>query len=273
VDSKTIIVAPDSMAKRRDFESLVVKTFYLPNTSQVETVEIITALRTLLNARYVASVADSNAIVMRDNPNRLALAERIISDMRKDAGVRTAAGFPSGSETGFILNRRAAQAIGAAPLPLRPKIQGTLSFDANDTTRVTYESIAATAGLRVVFDSRFHDSAAMPFKVDNVSIADALDFLSLQTQTIWLVMDSDTVLVAPDTPAVRSDLAPQATKSIGVTARAGAEFNLTDMVTALRRLMNLRQVSTTPNNAIVITDTPEAIALSEKLVQEVQMQR
>src|SRR5262249_41075916 len=112
VDSKTILVAPDNQSKRRDFESLSVKTFYLPNASQVELAEIVTALRALLNARYLALVVDSNAIVMRDNSNRLALAERIISDLRKSAGVVSAAGFPSGSEAGFVLNRRAAQTLG-----------------------------------------------------------------------------------------------------------------------------------------------------------------
>src|SRR5262249_9066508 len=65
VDSKTILVSADNQAKRRDFGNLSVKTFYLTNVSKVEMIEIVTALRTILNARYLATVSALNAIVMR----------------------------------------------------------------------------------------------------------------------------------------------------------------------------------------------------------------
>ncbi len=112
VDSKTILVAPDNQAKRRDFQNVSVKTFYLPNAGRTEMIEVVTALRTILNARYVATVSDSNAIVMRDSANKLALAERIVSDLRKSSSVIATAGFPSGSEAGFVQSRRAAETLG-----------------------------------------------------------------------------------------------------------------------------------------------------------------
>ena len=269
VDSKTILVAPDNQAKRRDFQNVSVKTFYLPNAARTEMVETVTALRTLLNARYLALITDSNAIVMRDSANKLALAEKIVSDLRKSSGLVAAAGFPSGSEAGFVQNRRAAQTLGAAAMPLQPRVRGPFSFDANDTARATYETVAAMAGLRIVFDSRFQDSAAMPFKVENVNIADALDFLSLQTRTIWQMMDGDTVLVAPDNPGVRADLLPKVTKTISLEPRAGTPGNINEIVTALRTLLNLRQISTL-DNSIVITDTAENVAFSEKIVKDLQ---
>ena len=265
VDSKTILVAPDSLVKRRDFENLSLKTFYLPNTSQVEMLDIVTALRTLLNARYLATVADSKAIVMRDNANKLALAERIISDLRKANGVVVAAGFPLGSEAGFILSRRAARTIDASSLP--QSLANRLSFDASGTTRATYETIAETAGLRIVFDSRLPSDGILPFKIENVSVLDAFDFLALQTRTIWQMVDRDTVLVAPDTPIVRADLLPKVTKTITLPTQSGTPHNLTDLVIALRTLLNLRQISTL-DNSIVITDTAENIAFTEKMLKE-----
>jgi hypothetical protein len=269
VDGKTILVAPDNQAKRRDFQNVSVKTFYLPNAARTEMVETVTALRTLLNARYLALIADSNAIVMRDSANKLALAEKIVSDLRKSSGVVTAAGFPSGSEAGFVQNRRAAQTLGVPAMPLQPKVRGPFSFDANDTARATYETVAAMAGLRIVFDSRFQDSAAMPFKVENVNIADALDFLSLQTRTIWQMMDGETVLVAPDNPSVRADLLPKVTKTISLAPRAGTPGNINEIVTALRTLLNLRQISAL-DNSIVMTDTADNVAFSEKIVKDLQ---
>src|SRR5262245_23943453 len=267
VDSKTILVAPDNQTKRRDFQHLSVKTFYLPNASQVELVEIVTALRTLLNARYLASIVDSNAIVMRDNANRLALAERIISDLRESSGVVSASGFPSGSEAGFVLNRRAAQTLGDLQLPLQSRVRGPFSFDANDTARGTYEAIAATVGLRIVFDRRFQDGPAVPFKVENVDVMDALDFVSLQTRTIWQMMDGDVVLVAPDSQTVRADLLPKVTKTISLPARAGTNRNVNEIITALRSILSVRQVSAF-DNSIVMTDTAENISFSEKMLKE-----
>jgi hypothetical protein len=269
VDGKTILVAPDNQAKRRDLESVSIKTFYLPNASQIEMVEIVTALRTLLNARYLAAIKDSNAIVMRDNAMKLGLAERIVTDLRKSGGVVSAAAFASGTESGFILNRRAAQALGAAPAQPPSRVRGPFSFDANDSARATYEAVAATAGLRIVFDNRFQDTPAMPFKVDNVDISDALDFLALQTRTIWQMMDGETVLIAPDNPTVRADLLPKVTKTINFAGRAGTQPNINDIVTALRTIVNARQISTL-DNSIVLTDTAENVAFSETMVRNLE---
>ena len=269
VDSKTILVAPDNQAKRRDFQNVSVKTFYLPNAGRTEMIEVVTALRTILNARYVATVSDSNAIVMRDSANKLALAERIVSDLRKSSSVIATAGFPAGSEAGFVQSRRAAETLGAPALALQFTVRGRFSFDANDTARATYEAVAAMAGLRIVFDSRFQDSAATPFKVENVNIGDALDFLSLQTRTIWQMMDGDTALVAPDNPSARADLLPKVTKTISLALRAGTPGNTNEIVTALRALLNLRQISAL-DNSIVVTDTAENVAFSEKIVKELQ---
>jgi hypothetical protein len=242
--------------------------FYLPNASNVERVETITALRTLLNARYLAFVTDLNAIVMRDTADRLALAERIVTDLRKTGGVTISAGFPSGSESGFVLNRRASESAGATPLNLQSKVRGPFSFDMNDNARATYEAVAAMAGLRIVFDVRFQDSAAVPFKVQNVSLVDTLDFLSLQTRTVWQMMDRDTVLVAPDSQTVRAELLPKVTKTITSTTLTGPQ-RTTELVTLLRTILNIRQMSVL-DNSIVMTDTAENVAFSEKIVRDLE---
>jgi hypothetical protein len=265
LDSKTIIVAPDNQTKRRELENTLIKTFYLPNASQTELTEVITAIRTLLNARYLAQSRTANAIVMRDTANRLTFAERIISDLRKPGGVTSPAAISTGTENGFILNRRVARTLTSSPSPLPSRIKGTFSFDMNDSAKASYEAVAAMAGLRVVFDDRFQDGAAAPFKLQNVDILDALDFLSLQTGNIWQVMDGDTIVVAPDNPTVRRDRVPGVTKTINLSK---AEPVATiEIVTALRTLLNARQISTI-QNSIVMQDTAESIAFAEKIVSD-----
>jgi general secretion pathway protein D len=84
VNRTTILVAPDNQTKRRDYEDLILKTIYLSNSvTTTEVTQAITALRTLLNMRYLAQLDSVNAIMIRDTADRIAIAEKIISDLDK----------------------------------------------------------------------------------------------------------------------------------------------------------------------------------------------
>src|SRR3989475_8247026 len=84
VNKTTILVSPDNQTKRRDYDELVLKTIYLSNSvTSTEITEAITALRTLLNMRYLAQSTSMNAIVVRDTADRIAIAEKIIEDLDK----------------------------------------------------------------------------------------------------------------------------------------------------------------------------------------------
>src|SRR5215471_8326432 len=87
VNRTTILVAADNQQKRRDYEDLILKTIYLTNSvTSTEITEAITALRTLLNMRYLAQSTSMNAIIVRDTADRIAIAEKIIEDLDKPKG-------------------------------------------------------------------------------------------------------------------------------------------------------------------------------------------
>ena len=82
--SSVILVAPDNPQKRKDLEDEVVQTFYLSNTlTPQDLTEIVTGLRQLLDLRRVQPVNAQNAIVIRDTPDKLELAAKIIRDIDK----------------------------------------------------------------------------------------------------------------------------------------------------------------------------------------------
>ncbi len=84
VTSNIIFVVPDQPQKRKDYEEEVVKTFYLNNTVlPQELTEIITSIRQLLDLRRVQQINAQNAIVIRDTPDRVMLAGKIIDDIDK----------------------------------------------------------------------------------------------------------------------------------------------------------------------------------------------
>ncbi len=82
--STVIFVAPDNPQKRRDLEDEEVRTFYLSNTlTPQDLTEVVTGLRQLLDLRRVTQVNSQNAIVVRDTPDKLILAAKIIHDIDK----------------------------------------------------------------------------------------------------------------------------------------------------------------------------------------------
>lgn len=84
VTSSIIFVAPEQPQKRRDFEEMVVRTFYLSNTLQPQDLtEIVTGLRQLLDIKRIQQVNAQNALVIRDTMDKIVLAEKIIRDIDK----------------------------------------------------------------------------------------------------------------------------------------------------------------------------------------------
>lgn len=76
LDDRTIIVVDDTPQNRRDYEDLVVKTFFLSNA---DVKDINNMLRALIDARRVAVNESLNAIVIRDTADKVAIAERLIN--------------------------------------------------------------------------------------------------------------------------------------------------------------------------------------------------
>src|SRR5271168_849658 len=84
VTENIIFVVPDQPQKRRDYEEQVVRTFYLSNTVQAQDLtEIVTGLRQLLDLKRIQQLNSQNAIIVRDTPDKLLIAEKMIRDIDK----------------------------------------------------------------------------------------------------------------------------------------------------------------------------------------------
>jgi general secretion pathway protein D len=84
ITSNIIFVAPDQPQKRKDIEDEVVRTFYLTNTLQPQDItEIITGLRQVFDFKRIQQINAQNAIIVRDTPDKIMLASRVIRDIDK----------------------------------------------------------------------------------------------------------------------------------------------------------------------------------------------
>lgn len=77
---RTITIVPDTQAKRTEYEQEVVQTFYLSNADLRETIDL---LRIVVDARRIAPIAATNALSIKDTPERVSAAGRLISAIDK----------------------------------------------------------------------------------------------------------------------------------------------------------------------------------------------
>jgi general secretion pathway protein D len=77
---RTVTIVPDTPAKRREYEEEIVRTFYLSNAELKETIDL---LRIVVDARRVAGMAGTNALTIKDSPDRIAAAARVIAAIDK----------------------------------------------------------------------------------------------------------------------------------------------------------------------------------------------
>ncbi len=77
---RTITIIPDTPAKRREYQEEIVRTFYLSNADLKETIDL---LRVVIDARRIAPIVATNAITIKDTPERVAAAARVIGAIDK----------------------------------------------------------------------------------------------------------------------------------------------------------------------------------------------
>ena len=77
---RTITIVPDTAAKRREYEEEIVRTFYLSNADLKETIDM---LRIVVDARRISAITATNAITIKDTPERITAAGKIIAAVDK----------------------------------------------------------------------------------------------------------------------------------------------------------------------------------------------
>ncbi len=82
VAENTVIVVPDNPGKRQQYDELVVQTFYLTDADAKVVVNLV---RTILNTRQVFVNEKLNALVIRETPEKIELARKVLE--ANDRGV------------------------------------------------------------------------------------------------------------------------------------------------------------------------------------------
>jgi len=77
---RTVTIIPDTPAKRTEYEEEIVQTFYLSNADLKETIDL---LRIVVDARRIAPIVATNSLSIKDTPERVAAAGKLITAIDK----------------------------------------------------------------------------------------------------------------------------------------------------------------------------------------------
>lgn len=76
LDDNTVLIYPDTEAKQSDNQDLVVKSYFLANS---EAKQVLSMLKTILNAKTVFADDKLNLLIIRDTPAMIKLVDRLVA--------------------------------------------------------------------------------------------------------------------------------------------------------------------------------------------------
>jgi general secretion pathway protein D len=150
---------------------------------------------------------------------------------------------------------------------LEPTLKVPITIHLSQPTRTAFETIGEMAGIHVLFDRdlRNFTPQTVTLDLDNVSFYQALDILNVQTKTWWQVVDKNTILIIEDSSTKRRDLEEVVLKVIYLSNPTSTQ-ELNDIMNQVRQNLNITVMTAYPPlNALVIKDSPDKVAMAEKL--------
>jgi general secretion pathway protein D len=151
----------------------------------------------------------------------------------------------------------------AAPPELDAALKKPITMEFRDAPlRSVFELIAKHTGLNFIFDKDVAQDLKATVYVRNSSIDDVIRFVLVTNQLERKVLNENTVLVYPNTPAKQ-----QAYKDLVVRSFYLANADAKQTANMVRQLARTRDLYVDEKlNMLVIRDTPEAVAMVEKLI-------
>ena len=163
---------------------------------------------------------------------------------------------------------RESEELLSAPPTLKPLSREPINLKMTNDARVVFETIAKLAGLSVIFDPDF-TSRRITAELPNVTLEQALDDVALESKAFWKPQSESVIFVAPDNPQKRKDLEDEVVRTFYLSNTLTPQ-DLTEIVTGLRQLLDLRRLQqVNSQNAIVIRDTPDKLALAGKIIRDI----
>ena len=177
-------------------------------------------------------------------------------------------------EAGFPQSQNGLEEVSsmASPVALIAVSTEPLTMHMVEDSKVVYQAVGKAAGINIIFDPDY-TSKRIQVDLNNVSLLDALRIVGTVSNTFWRPVTGNTIFVAQNSRAKRTDLDEQAVQTFYLT-NAWQQNDLTDVQTAIRNVLpNAKVYGVASQNAIVMRGTPDELLLAQKLINDLDKAR
>ncbi len=209
--------------------------------------------------RQDAGVAEAQKLIAQ---GKLPEAERLLR-----AAVAESPGHAQARQLLAGLREQAARAEVATPT-LKPAFAKPLTLEFRDTPLKTiFEVIARSSGLNFVLDKDVRADTKITIFVRDTSIDDVLKLILSTNQLERKVLNENSVLVYPNTPAKAKEYVELVTRSFYL-----ANADVKQAMQMVKLLVKTKDMFFDEKlNLLVIKDTPEAVRLAERLIESLDI--
>ncbi|MBX3617713.1 secretin and TonB N-terminal domain-containing protein [Nitrosomonas sp.] len=148
-------------------------------------------------------------------------------------------------------------------LALESAFKKAISMEFKDTDlKSIFEIMSRTAGINFVFDKDIRQDSKISIFVRNNTIEDILKLILTTNQLTYKVLNNNSLLIYPNTPAKLKDYQELVVRSFQV-----AHTDVKQMVAMVRGIVKAKDIYVNEQlNLFIMRDTLEAIRLTERLI-------
>lgn len=148
---------------------------------------------------------------------------------------------------------------------LTAKFQRPVTLEFRDANlRMVFDALSRTTGINVLLDKDVRPDLKTSISVKDASVEDTIDLILLQNQLEKKILNDNTVFVYPNTPEKNKSYQDLKVRSFHLTNADPKQ--ILAMIKAILKTKDIFINEKT--NSIVMRDTPEAIALAERMVDD-----
>lgn len=186
------------------------------------------------------------------------LAERLVRSVLAESPANTRAR----SLLRDIEERQAQQRSGSGGVPVGVLAKPVSLHFRDAPLRAVFEALAQFAKLNFVFDREIRDDGLVTLVVRDTTVGEVLRLLSATQQIETRVINANSVMVYPSTPAKQREYQEMVSRSIYLTHADAKQAQA-----LIKQLVKTKDVFIDEKlNLVVIKDTPEAVAMAERLI-------
>lgn len=209
--------------------------------------------------RVAARMAEARQQIERKQADQ---AERTLREVLRIA--------PAHSEARRLLERLRAEAPrpATAPSGLAAALSKPITLDFRDAPiKSVFDVIARTSGVNFVFDKDVRADTRVTLFVRDTSVEEVIRLVLTTNQLERKLLNDNTLMVYPDTPAKTRGYQELVTRSFFLT-----NADVKQAQTLIRTLVKSRDIFIDEKlNLVIVKDTADAVRLAERLIESLDM--